>query len=256
MLFVGNNPLAPAAINVGETPFANQTAAQPYRRNPSLALGDGFTHGVNQGFVRLQLATPTAAELENAPADEPFEAFGHKTYPVVYTKTVIAISKMTTGTPPPLPKLPYTPVLKSVMMDYTARDTFRPDQPNGIDQFFLQDVFGPAEPTANIPAALLPVHPGGGALYIGLQDAEAPQTVSLLFQIEEGSLESATLLRSADLNWSYLSGSEWRSITGTDILEESTNGLQRPGIIRLNLVRTPRWNIAGCLRVCAGCGCT
>lgn len=235
LLFVGVNPLAPAAITVSENAFANQTAGQPYRRNPALALGDGFTHGVNQGFVRLQLATPTAAELENSPAEEPFEAFGHKTYPVVYTKTVIAISKMTVGTPPPLPKPPYTPVLKSVAMDYTARDTFRPDQPNGIDQFFLQDVFGPAEPAAGAPPALLPEHPGGGALYIGLLEAEAPQTVSLLFQIEEGSLESGTLLRSADLHWSYLAGSEWRAITGTDVLEENTNGLQRPGIVRLNM---------------------
>lgn len=235
LLFVGNNPPAPANITVIENTFGNQTAAQPYRRNPSLQLGDGFTHDVNQGFVRLSLTTPTAAELGNAPAEEPFEAFGHKTYPIAYTKTVIAISKTTNGTPPTLPKPPYNPVLKSVMMDYTARDTFRPDTPNGIDQFFLQDVFGPAEPVSNTPAALLPVHPGDGALYIGLQGAEAPQTVSLLFQIEEGSLESATLLRSADLHWSYLSGSEWRSILGTDVLEESTNGLQRPGIVRLNI---------------------
>lgn len=235
LLFVGNNPPSPATINVIESTFNNQTAAQPYHRNPSLTLGDGFTHDVNQGFVRLSLTTPTAAELGNAPAEEPFEAFGHKTYPVAYTKTVIAISKTTIGDPPTLPKPPYTPVLKSVMMDYTARDTFRPDQPNGIDQFFLQDVFGPAEPLSNIPSALLPEHPGGGALYIGLEGAEAPQTVSLLFQVEEGSLESATLLRSTDLQWSYLAGSVWQPVTGTDILEESTNGMQRPGIVRLNI---------------------
>ncbi|WP_126247610.1 baseplate J/gp47 family protein [Chitinophaga rhizosphaerae] len=235
LLFVGNNPLAPAPITVIESTFTAQTAAQPYRRNPSLALGDGFTHDVNQGFVRLSLVTPTAAELDNMPAEEPFEAFGHKTYPVVYTKTVIAISKMTSGTPPPLPKTPYNPVLKSVAMDYTAKDTFLPDQPNGIDQFFLQDLFGPAEPVPHQSSGILPEHPGGGALYLGLEGAEAPQTVSLLLQIEEGSLESDTLLRSADLHWSYLSGSEWRAITGTDILEESTNGLQRPGIIRLNI---------------------
>lgn len=235
LLFVGNNTQAPAPVNVIESNFNNQTAAQPYRRNPSLVLGDGFTHDVNQGFVKLSLSTPTAAELEFMPVEEPFEAFGHKTYPVAYTKRVIAISKTTVGTPPTLPKPPYTPVLKSVTMDYTARDTFRPDAPNGIDQFFLQDVFGPAEPPANVPPALLAEHPGGGALYIGLEGAEAPQTVSMLFQIEEGSLESATLLRSTDLHWSYLSGSEWRPIMGTDVLEESTNGLQRPGIVRLNL---------------------
>src|SRR5690606_23126820 len=77
--------------------------------------------------------------------------------------------------------------------------------------------------------------PGNGALYIGLEKAAVPQTVSFLFQIEEGSVEGEALLRSGDLRWSYLAGNRWRSIAAADIQEESTGGFQKPGIVRVNI---------------------
>lgn len=223
-------------IAINTASFATQTANAPFRRNPYLALPGSFDNSVNQGFIRLVLIGPGKNDLQNLPQEAPFEAFGHKTFPVAYTQQVLALSKWDgLGTKPELPKPPYTPVLKSVTVDYTAKDIFIPAAPNSIDQYFMQDVFGPAETGKDDTALLVAPQPGNGALYIGLQDAAAPQTISFLFQIEEGSVEGSELLKSSDLQWSYLAANHWQDIAPADILEESTGGLQKPGIIRLNL---------------------
>lgn len=236
-IFDAANTANPKNLTISEFTFSLRTASAPFVRDPSLQLGAGFTNTVNQGFLRVVLTGPTKEELGNTASEAPFEAFGHKAFSAAYTKQVIALSKHTGSslTAPKLPKPPYTPTLKAVTMSYSAADVFRPDAPNGIDQFFLQDVFGPAESQKSDIAPLIPAQPGDGALYIGLQNANAPQSVSLLFQVEEGSVDSDALLNSNDLHWSYLAGHRWQPVAIADILEESTAGFQKPGIIRLNM---------------------
>ncbi|MGN7721087.1 baseplate J/gp47 family protein [Chitinophaga sp. 22620] len=238
-IFDAGNTANPKDLTINEFTFSLKTANAPFVRDPSLQLGTGFTNAVNQGFLRMVLTGPTKEELGNVTSEAPFEAFGHKAFSAAYTRQVIALSKHTgsSASAPKLPKPPYTPTLKSVTMDYAAADTFRPDAPNGMDQFFLQDVFGPAESQKSDTTPLIPAQPGDGALYIGLQNANAPQSVSLLFQVEEGSVEGDALLDSNDLQWSYLAGHRWQSVAVADILEESTGGFQKPGIIRLNMGR-------------------
>lgn len=226
----------PQQVGVNKTSFTTQTVNTPFKRDPALQLSAGFDNMINQGFIRLVLTGPTRSGLENMPVEAPFEAFGHKTFPFVYTQQVILLSQYNNiGPRPELPKPPYTPVLRSIRLNYTAKDVFKPDDPNGIDQYFMQDVFGPGETAKSDTALLIPPQPGKGALYIGLEKAAVPQTVSFLFQIEEGSVEGEALLRSGDLHWSYLAGNRWRSIAAADVQEESTGGFQKPGIVRVNI---------------------
>jgi hypothetical protein len=235
-LFNAADPARVQSLFINESSFATQTSAATFRRNAALKLAGAFDNKINQGFIRLVLAGPTKNSLGDLPVEAPFEAFGHKTFPVAYTDQVILLSKFTgVGTKPELPKQPYTPVLKSVSVDYTAKDEFKPNDPNGTDQFFMQDVFGPAETVKDDTALLVVPQPGNGSLYIGVKNATAPQTLSFLLQIEEGSVEGEELLRSSDLNWSYLAGNYWKNISSADIIEESTGGLQKPGLIRLNM---------------------
>ena len=237
-LFNSSNPTLVQNITVNKSSFAFQTANAPFKRNPDLELPDGFTNFSNQGFIKLVLISPIKSTVGNQPADAPFEAFGHKTFSTAYTQQVILLSKwdgVTPPTAPELPKPPYTPTLKSVSVDYTASDSFRPDQPNHIEQYFVQDVFGPAETEKNDSVSLIASQPGTGSLYIGLQNATAPQLISFLFQIEEGSVEGAKLLESTDLQWSYLSGNHWRDIASSDIIEDTTSGFQKPGLVKLNI---------------------
>lgn len=223
-------------IVVDQHSFLLETAGSAFARNPDLKLPASFDGTQNQGFLRLVLSGPTRNEIGNEPAVAPFEAFGNKSYPVIYTQQVIALSQFTPpGTPPVLPKVPYTPTLKSVTLDYTANDVLILSNQNTIDQYFLQDIFGPVQINKNDSATLTPSLPGNGALYIGLKNATAPQSFSFLFQIEEGSVPGDTLLTSQDLTWSYLAGDHWQNILPVDVIEESTIGLQKPGLIRLSI---------------------
>lgn len=216
--------------------FQTLTQNSPYQRDPELELPDEFSPNVQQGFARLVLTGPTAFTSGNLPAEAPFEAFGHKTFSVAYTQKVIELSQWDgNGIKPELPKPAYTPTLKTVTVDYTAKDTFRPDDPNGIDQYFINDIFGPGETKKDDTVLLLAPKPIKGAMYIGLEKASAPQSVSFLLQVEEGNVESATLLRSSDITWSYLAGNRWRDIPPADVIEDSTGGLQKPGLIRVNM---------------------
>ncbi len=207
-----------------------------FSRKADMPVFSEYNTSLSQGFVKLVLTGPTAIALGNLPSSAPFEAFGHKSFTTVYTEKAIALSKFTGGgTPPALPNQPYTPTLKSVTLDYTAGGSFKPSRTNGVDQFFEIDAFGPRELVDYDIARLVPEIPENGALYIGLQDASLPLLLSLLFQVSSGSAPGDTLLTSGEMQWSYLAGNRWKQIAAQEVVENSTNGLQQPGLIRLNI---------------------
>jgi hypothetical protein len=220
-------------ITIGESTMGDTTAYTGYKRKPDLSLNDQFSQQTTQGFIKLVLTNPTKQDVGNLPDYAPYEAFGHKCFPSIYTQHAIQIAKDTPGVI--LPQPPYTPTLSSVTLDYIAGDTFRPDTPNLIEQFFSLDVFGASEATESGKTRLVPEHDHQGALYLGLDNAEASQIVSLLFQIEEGSTPGTDLLDADDITWDYLAGDNWKEIKKADILEDKTEGFQVPGLIRLVL---------------------
>ena len=228
-----NIPIDPVkTIEKSGTLFTNLVASSGYKRDPAMQELTGFTPTTSQGFIKLVLVGPTQAELGNLPAYAPFEAFGHKSFPLVFTQKAIELSQ---GNPVTLPNPPYVPTLKSVALDYTAKESFIPFNPNGIDQFLMLDFFGFAETKKNEQALLIPQFPQHGALYIGLKNATPPQTVSFLFQVESGTVPGAELLNRSDMHWSYLAGNQWQPLASEDILEDATDAMQKPGIVRLNL---------------------
>ena len=229
-LFVTNNTRAISRIDISPSIFHSMTGGFSLDRLTSLPNLTRFDHSIKQGFARLVLTSPTRADVQNLPDIAPFEAFGHKTYVPVYTQRVIQMSQNPEAVPPVvLPNPPYTPALSSVSLDYTAGSTFTPEHPNEVGQMFLLDVFGSAKAVNADAITLVPKHESQGSLYIGLKDAEAPQMLSLLFQIEEGSAPGERLLSPGDISWSYLAGSGWRKIAPADVLEDRTEGFQVPG---------------------------
>jgi hypothetical protein len=228
-----NNTQTIKTIPIGPALLAPFISYSRYERQPELLSFASFSHGLQQGFVRIELTGPTRMDVGNLPADAPFEAFGHKSFPTIYAQHAIQIGQGATDVV--LPQPPYTPTLSSVSIDYTASDTFKASSPNHIDQFFVLDVFGSAESDQTPTAMLIPQHPQQAALYIGLENASPPQLLSLLFQFEEGSAPGLLPLQSEEIAWHYLSGSTWRRIATTDILEDKTKGFQQPGLVRLVL---------------------
>ncbi|MEP6677629.1 MAG: hypothetical protein ABJA78_20885, partial [Ferruginibacter sp.] len=194
-----------------------------------------FNSNVKNGFVRLELNGPVYQNPY-------FEAFGHSIFPTVYTQKAVALSKSDPSSPsqPILPNQPYTPQIKSLSVDYTAEETFKPFLQNDTYLFWYIEPFGYRSANPDEQITVLPVVNGVAHCYIGLQDFEPPRSISLLFQIEEGTsraLSSDDLTKSQDIAWSYLSGSKWIDLEGTDVLAESTEGFQKSGIVMLAIGR-------------------
>ncbi len=224
------------SITVPPASFSAAVVSSGYERKTDVPTFNEFSQKLNQGFIKLELTGPTRATFGNLPADAPFEAFGHKSFATVYARQAIALAQFNgIGTPPELPKPPYTPLLKSVSLDYAAREVFYPSNPNYIDEYFIEDLFGVHKIGRDDKVGLVPSLPGEGALYIGLANAIAPQSVSMLFQIEEGSTPGDTLITKKNMEWSYLAANDWIPIEQHQILEDTTKELQQPGLIRLNI---------------------
>jgi hypothetical protein len=219
-------------IVVPPATMAQQLAYTRYARQPELPPSASFGHQTRQGFVRLELAGPSRSDVGDQPPEAPFEAFGHKSFAAVYARRALQAAQ---GEAVVLPRPPYTPALAAVAIDYAARETFRPAQPNRVDQFFLLDVFGAADASELASVPLVPAHPHQAALYLGLDAATAPQVVSLLFIFDEGSAPGAEPLRPDEIAWHYLAGSGWKPIERTDLLEDRTDGFQVAGLVRLVL---------------------
>lgn len=184
---------------------------------------NGETH---EGFIRLTLN----------------QSFLYEEYEGVVTKRGKEIAVI----PPPedttMPKFPYTPTIQSMTIDYKAEDT----PTNTLQLYHLLPFDETNRVAIGVGDSLLPrfdlvelnpdktAKPIEGALFIGLQDAQVSENLSLLFQLNEPSADS--YLADAKIEWSYLIGNQWHKLNeGEHILSDRTEGFIRSGIMRLVL---------------------
>jgi hypothetical protein len=235
-LFDGSNTSNPKIITEDATLFGSLG----YAPNPNLTPVSEYTPGLNQGFMAIQLTAPKQADVGNLPAYAPFDAFGHKVFPQIYTVKAV---KLTTDPSTVLPNQPYTPTLQSVTLSYSAKASFTPGLPGNTDQFFILDAFGNAACNPNVSARLIPEFPvpiasitgqKSGSLFIGVGQTQLPQILSLLFQMESGSMPGSVLLQKENIAWSYLKDNAWLPVAALDIQRDTTGSFQKPGIIQLS----------------------
>jgi hypothetical protein len=169
----------------------------------------------------------------------PFEAFGHSAFPHRYTNQAIALSKWP-GLPitkPILPNEPYTPVLKTLSVDYTATADLVPGDVHSAGTFLIVGPFGATRAGDRAAARVVPPIEGGAALYLGIEHMTPPANLSLFFQIDVGTA-SAEVLRPGDTEWSYLAaGDSWHALSSSAVLIDSTQGFQKPGLIAIAVPR-------------------
>lgn len=136
---------------------------------------------------------------------------------------------------------PYTPKLKSFSVDYQGSVEIALDPADplayglGEERIYHWQVFGHSEIQPEPDTGLyrfLPSHGFEGELYIGLEGVAAPQDISLLFQLAEGSADPD--LEPPPVAWSYLSGNQWHDLGG-GLLADGTSGLIQSGIVRFRL---------------------
>jgi hypothetical protein len=130
---------------------------------------------------------------------------------------------------------PYTPKIKKFSLDYTSSAEIRIDTYATASQshrIFHLHPFGYSEIEPEPPdqrCRFLPHYHNEGELYIGIQSLQAPQDLSILFQMAEGSADPD--LPPATLHWSYLSGNRWLSLGSGNLRLDTTRGLINSGIL-------------------------
>ncbi|MDR7209473.1 baseplate J/gp47 family protein [Flavobacterium piscis] len=178
------------------------------------------------------------------------QSFLHSLFPKIYT---LAIMNVATDPSTPIPNEPYTPVVESISLNYSAKETidFTAYESNRI-KLFHEAPFGQREehsylkqqainkeildtgtPTTN---CLVPDYCNGGEFYIGLQDAETMQQISLLFQILEGSenISVETFTGKEKVGWYILCDNYWKNLD-KDILANGIDNFLKSGIVKFSI---------------------
>jgi hypothetical protein len=188
---------------------------------PDLPIFKKWETSSQQGFMKFTLK----------------KDFGHLAYPNAFANQAIALSKHKTGTPPKLPNTPYTPQFEDFVIEYTASIKFQPKKDGNVDEFYHLHPFGAGKQSGSARPYIIPKYTNEGELYIGIKDLEPRQTLSILYQIAEGSANPDKLQQY--VKWSFLSKNKWVPFDEkTQILYEETNGLLKSGIISFDFPKT------------------
>lgn len=163
--------------------------------------------------------------------------FQHSVYPRVAAGCANKID--VNGKPKPyIVNQPYTPKLKRLKIDYTASteiDFNKTSSLNQADRCFHMEPFGYRDilDYSTKPYPFMPLYENGGELFIGIKNLKPPQTLSLLFQIDEGSADPD--VERQPIHWSFLDGDKWYSLEEGNLISDTTNGLLNSGIIEFSL---------------------
>lgn len=212
----------------------------PGIRNDELETVAEFSHDLKRGFIKLSLAG---------------HDFCHKDYANVLTTAIVnknvynadanGDGKLDSYV---IPKEPYTPLMKSITVDYDSNEKFDDE----FEKFYHIYPFGEVEtspvktPTITAAASetlildtkdLLPQfelngEEQEGILYIGISKLIPPQNLALLFQTAEGSGDPT--LKVPEINWRYLSNNQWKELEKSKILSDTTNSFKVTGIIEFD----------------------
>lgn len=129
---------------------------------------------------------------------------------------------------------PYTPKVKSLRVGYTAHtEMVVGTVAHREDGLYHLHPFGFSILDDQATPSLLPAYEDEGTLYLGIDQLAPPQSLSLLFQMAEGSADPD--VEKPVVHWSYLQHNVWIPMPATAIVSDTTNGLMNTGIIHLEI---------------------
>lgn len=142
---------------------------------------------------------------------------------------------------------PYTPAVQAINLSYKAHSdevnvaSASLDDFSNLDvQFFHVAYFGQMREHAYQRAqfgflidksvSLLPAYQHEGELLVGIEDLAPGDSISVLFQVAEGSADPE--LSQEDVSWSVLCDNYWKPLGRDAVVLDTTNQLLASGIIR------------------------
>lgn len=228
-------------LAVGSLPLVVSMSLSGFGRDPGLQPFTGYDPNLRRGFVKIQSE----------------QDFYHDVFTGVFAATAINSAKADGAVEAgQFPNPPYTPVAKSVSLDYEAREVIEmkgePDRT--VERFYHLHPFGchlrwpengrqmegprsllpryeatrPVAPSAengNVDVAWSPF----GALYLGIANLQPPENLSLLVQVVEGSADPQ--VPPPGVGWRYLAGDCWETFSPRGVLADRTRGLIGSGIV-------------------------
>jgi len=217
------------------------TATNPFKTTLNIANSNFITE--KNGQLKLTLT----------------KSFLHKLYPKIY-----ALALSTDDANVVIPNEPYTPLAENLILNYTASETTKfsvtvGETLEGIytkneARLFHIHPFGYSEEHSylkylldyveNENSYLFPTYCKGGELFIGLENVQELQQITLLFQVLEGSENPTTpsFTGKQKIEWSVLGNNEWRILNPSDILGNETDNLLQSGILKFNLPKEATQN--------------
>jgi uncharacterized phage protein gp47/JayE len=143
-------------------------------------------------------------------------------------------------------KEPYTPTIQSISLTYAATDEVN-IAPASLDaysktngQFFHIAYFGQMREDSyrrgqidflnDKRVSLLPAYPYEGEMLIGFSNLKAGDSVNVLFQVAEGSDNSADEL--VNIDWFVLCDNYWRQLKSSEVMLDTTNQLLTSGTVQ------------------------
>lgn len=217
-----------------ETTLFNYTS--PFKTVFSVENGDNNYITEKNGQLKLTLAT----------------SFLHNLYSKTFALAVSS-ENLNVG----LPNEPYTPFAESLVLSYSATETtnFVAYGLKSVEEIYTENEaklfhihpFGYSEEHSFLKSNLeyvddsnsylIPTYCKGGELFIGLENVQELQQITLLFQVLEGSENPLTpsFTGKQKIEWSVLGNNEWRILEYSDILLNETDNLLQSGILKFNL---------------------
>lgn len=197
------------------------------------------TFDVSNGSFQPNASGPVRLTLD--------QSFLQEIYPRIYS-----LAMMSTNPNVPIPNQPYIPFADAISLEYSATDELNLVSADETDftgrsvQLFHLHPFGEAEenPFLKIPdngqsphCTLTPEYCKGGSLFIGLEQAEVLQQVSLLIQVLEGSENplAESFSGSQKIHWSILCQNNWRPLDSTLMLINETDNLLQSGLVKFKI---------------------
>ena len=229
-----NNAQIVYALSYMSSAWAKNQLSRTLLKNPVLYSAVRAKPEPRQGLVTLSLN----------------QGFEHKNYRKEHVENLMSYDRPE-GTLVMLNEA-YTPEILSIKMSYRAfTDEINIESRESVDfanpdlGFYHLGYFGQMrehgyqrdlfEFVVDKNVSLLPRYSGNGELLLGIENLQAGDSLSILFQVAEGSADPD--LAGADITWSVLCDNYWKKLGPEELISDSSNQLLTSGLIRFVIPR-------------------